>query len=45
MRIFDVGSDDPATTTIGGKCFRWLIPQKPVPSNAVTPNYTPEMAV
>src|SRR5216684_9038255 len=29
MRAFDVGSNGPATTTIGGRCFRWLLPQKP----------------
>jgi hypothetical protein len=30
MRVFGVGSNDPATTTIGWRCFRLLVPQDPI---------------
>jgi len=32
------------TTRTTEPAFLWLLPQKPIPSNAVTPNYTPGMA-
>src|SRR2546421_5616381 len=34
MRVFGVGSSDPATTTIGWRCFRLLVPQNPAGQGA-----------